>query len=49
MRRTIILCMAMMALLWGCQARDENILLIEEQGSFAVGGSVMTDSSSGIS
>lgn len=44
MRWTIILCMAMMALLWGCQARDENILLIEEQGSFAVGGSVMTDS-----
>ena len=32
------------ALLSGCNARNGNIMQIEEQGSFAVGGTVLTDS-----
>ncbi|WP_407707864.1 alpha/beta hydrolase [Bacteroides helcogenes] len=36
--------MVMAALLWGCQIRKENGMQIEKQGSFTVGGTVMTDS-----
>lgn len=44
MGKTIILYMVIATMLWGCQARNEYSMQIEEQGSFAVGGSVMTDS-----
>lgn len=44
MGKTIILYMVIATMLWGCQARNEYRMQIEEQGSFAVGGSVMTDS-----
>lgn len=44
MRKPIILYMFMAALFWSCQIRDENSMLIEKQGSFTVGGTVMTDS-----
>lgn len=44
MRKTIISYMVMAALLWGCQIRKENGMQIERQGSFTVGGTVMTDS-----
>ncbi|ADV43323.1 MAG: alpha/beta fold hydrolase [Bacteroides helcogenes] len=44
MRKTIISYMVMAALLWGCQIRKENGMQIEKQGSFTVGGTVMTDS-----
>lgn len=44
MEKTTILYMVIATMLWGCQARNEYSMQIEEQGSFAVGGSVMTDS-----
>lgn len=44
MGKTIIFYMVIATMLWGCQARNEYRMQIEEQGSFAVGGSVMTDS-----
>lgn len=44
MGKTIIFYMVIATMLWGCQARNEYSMQIEEQGSFAVGGSVMTDS-----
>ena len=43
MNKTILFCMVMAALLAGCGKQD-GILRIEEQGSFAVGGTVLTDS-----
>lgn len=36
--------MAALALLSGCNVHKSNIMRIEEQGSFAVGGTVLTDS-----
>lgn len=44
MEKTTILYMVIATMLWGCQTRNEYSMQIEEQGSFAVGGSVMTDS-----
>lgn len=44
MGKRIMLYMAITTMLWGCQNRNEYGMQIEEQGSFAVGGSVMTDS-----
>ncbi len=44
MNRQILCCMIMAALLTGCEMRNDRILRIEEQGSFAVGGTVLTDS-----
>ena len=31
-------------LLVGCKQRDERVLMVDEQGSFAVGGTVLVDS-----
>lgn len=42
--RKVVFYMMAAALLSGCNARNENIMQIEEQGSFAVGGTVLTDS-----
>lgn len=42
--RKVVLYMVAITLLSGCNARNENIIQIEEQGSFAVGGTVLTDS-----
>lgn len=44
MNKTILFCMVMAALLAGCVKQESYILRIEEQGSFAVGGTVLTDS-----
>lgn len=44
MGKTIISYMVLATLLWGCQTRNKHSMQIEEQGSFAVGGSVITDS-----
>lgn len=35
---------SLMVLLAGCSKRNDNVLMIEEQGSFAVGGTVLRDS-----
>ena len=43
MNKTILFCMVMAALLAGCGKQD-GILRVEEQGSFDVGGTVLTDS-----
>ena len=42
--RKVVFYMMAAALLSGCNARNGNIMQIEEQGSFAVGGTVLTDS-----
>ena len=42
--RKVVFYMAAIVLLSGCNARNRNIIQIEEQGSFAVGGTVLTDS-----
>lgn len=42
--RKVFFYMAVIALLSGCNTRKGNIIQIEEQGSFAVGGTVLTDS-----
>ena len=42
--RTIVFYMAAIALLSGCNTHNGTIIQIEEQGSFAVGGTVLTDS-----
>ena len=42
--RKVLLYMIAIALLQSCNAHNGNILQIEEQGSFAVGGIVLTDS-----
>lgn len=44
MKKTFIIVMAATALLTGCDTRNGNIVRIESQGSFAVGGIVLTDS-----
>lgn len=43
MKRTFLYMVAA-ALLPGCNSRNSNVMKIEEQGSFAVGGTVLTDS-----
>ena len=42
--RKIIFYMAVVALLSSCNTHNGNVLQIAEQGSFAVGGTVLTDS-----
>ena len=42
--RKLIFYLVVIALLSSCNTRDGNILHIEEQGSFAVGGTILTDS-----
>ena len=42
--RKVVFYMAAIVLLSGCNARNRNIIQIEEQGSFAVGGTVLTES-----
>lgn len=44
MKRTLIIFMAVTVLLCGCESRNGGIMRIAEQGSFAVGGTVLTDS-----
>lgn len=44
MNKTILFSIVTAALLAGCEMRNDRILRIEEQGSFAVGGTVLTDS-----
>ena len=44
MRKTIIFWSVAVVLLSGCHGRNENIMQVEAQGSFAVGGTVLTDS-----
>ena len=42
--KKLIFYLVVIALLSSCNTRDGNILHIEEQGSFAVGGTILTDS-----
>ena len=42
--RTFIFYMVAIALLSGCHTYNKDVIRIEEQGSFAVGGTVLTDS-----
>ena len=42
MKSILITCL--LFLLAGCSGKDKNVLTIAEQGSFAVGGTVLTDS-----
>ena len=44
MKKILIIVMAVTALLTGCDTRNRNIMRIESQGSFAVGGIVLADS-----
>ena len=44
MKKHILFFAGMVALLSGCAMSDSKVLQIEEQGSFAVGGTVLTDS-----
>ena len=39
-----VLIISLLLLLAGCSGKDSNILMIAEQGSFAVGGTVLKDS-----
>lgn len=42
--RTFIFYMVAIALLSGCHTYNKDVIRIEEQGSFVVGGTVLTDS-----
>lgn len=42
MRPVFIL--SIILLLVGCKQRDERVLMVDEQGSFAIGGTVLVDS-----
>ena len=44
MWKTTIFWSVVIVLLSGCHGRNENIMQVEAQGSFAVGGTVLTDS-----
>ena len=39
-----VLIISLLLLLAGCRGKDNNVLMVAEQGSFAVGGTVLKDS-----